>query len=61
MNQVHMPGVLIALAASVALIGCGKKEEPKAAAPAAKKAVTPAAKPAVKKAAPAKKKAAPAA
>jgi len=37
-----MPGVLIALAASVALIGCGKKEEPKAAAPAAAAAAAPA-------------------
>ena len=43
MNQIRMPSVLIALAASVAVIGCGKKEEPKAAAPAAPVAAAPAA------------------
>ncbi len=34
MNHLRVPGVLVVLAASVAVIGCGKKEEPKAAAPA---------------------------
>ncbi|MBL8395049.1 MAG: branched-chain amino acid ABC transporter substrate-binding protein [Candidatus Accumulibacter sp.] len=46
MNHVRIPGVLVVLAASVALIGCGKKEEPKAAAPApAPAAAAPAPKP----------------
>ena len=35
MNHVRIPGVLVVLAASLAVVGCGKKEEPKAAAPAA--------------------------
>jgi len=34
MSHVRIPGVLVVLAASVAIIGCGKKEEPKAVAPA---------------------------
>jgi branched-chain amino acid transport system substrate-binding protein len=34
MNHLRIPGVLVVLAASVAVVGCGKKEEPKAAAPA---------------------------
>jgi hypothetical protein len=33
MNHVRIPGVLVVLAASLAVVGCGKKEEPKAAAP----------------------------
>ncbi|HRF71292.1 MAG TPA: branched-chain amino acid ABC transporter substrate-binding protein [Accumulibacter sp.] len=44
MNDLRIPGVLLALAASVAVIGCGKKEEPKAAAPAPV-AAAPAAQP----------------
>ncbi len=45
MNHVRIPGVLVVLAASVAVIGCGKKEEPKAAAPAPAATPAPAAKP----------------
>ena len=47
MNHVRIPGVLVVLAASLAIVGCGKKEEPKAAAPApaAAAAPAPAAKP----------------
>lgn len=46
MNHLRIPGVLVVLAASVAVIGCGKKEEPKAAAPApAPAAAAPAPKP----------------
>jgi len=42
MKDARIPGVLIVLAASVAMIGCGKKEEPKAAAPAPAPAAAPA-------------------
>jgi branched-chain amino acid transport system substrate-binding protein len=42
MKHAHIPGVLMVLAASVAMIGCGKKEEPKAAAPAPAPAAAPA-------------------
>ncbi|HNL97131.1 MAG TPA: branched-chain amino acid ABC transporter substrate-binding protein [Accumulibacter sp.] len=46
MDHVRIPGVLVVLAASLAVIGCGKKEEPKAAAPApAPAAAAPAPKP----------------
>jgi branched-chain amino acid transport system substrate-binding protein len=42
MKSVRTPGVLLVLAASLAVIGCGKKEEPKAAAPAPAPVAAPA-------------------
>ena len=47
MSSLRIPSITLAIAAAVAMIGCGQKEEPKAAAPAAAAPAAPAAAPEV--------------
>lgn len=47
MSYLRIPSITLAIAAAIAMIGCGQKEEPKAAAPAAAAPAAPAAAPEV--------------